>query len=905
MPEPLAPQYNPSAIEAPLYREWEDRGYFRAQAARVLRGAQPYTIVIPPPNVTAVLHMGHGLNNTLQDVLTRFRRMRGYEALYVPGTDHAGIATQNVVERVLATEGKTRNDLGREAFVERVWEFVDQTGQTILQQLRVIGCSCDWTRTRFTLEPALSRAVREAFVRLYQKDLIYRGNYIINWCPRCLTALSDEEAKDEETSGKLYHLRYPVVGPAPGLARLDDGRAYIVVATTRPETMLGDVAVAVHPDDERYRRLVGGSVELPLTGRTIPIVSDAYADPAFGSGAVKITPAHDANDFEVARRQGLPALNVLTPDAHMNENAPAALRGLERFQARQRVVDALRAQSLLEKIEDHRLSVPHCYRCATIVEPRLSEQWFVRMKPLAEPALAAAREGRLRFTPERWTGVYENWLENIRDWCISRQLWWGHRIPVWYCINSDCAEIIAAADEPTTCPACAGALKQDEDVLDTWFSSWLWPFSTLGWPDHTDDLAAFYPTQTLVTGAEILFFWVARMVMAGLQFMGELPFTDVYLNGTVRDHQGRKMSKSLGNGIDPLEVVQLFGADALRYTVIAASGIGNDVILDYQNLAEAFAPGRNFSNKIWNAGRFALMNLDESVPATSDLRSSLELADRWILSRLNSVIRENTRALESFRFHDAAETLHRFFWNELADWYLELLKPRFRGDAGPQSRLAAQATLVEVLDGILRLMHPLMPFISEDLWRRLPAQRGTGREASLMIAQWPVADAARDDQQAEQNMGDLIELIGAIRSIRTEYNVPPGRELEIVLSAADASLELALKHEQRAVHRLARVSKLSVGQDSMASRAGAHAVLRGGTDLLIPLAGLIDVDRERTRLQTELERVSGQLLATEAKLANQQFVARAPETVVANERVKAESLRDQSVRLQEKLSALE
>ena len=503
MKDTLPTQYDPKSIEAPLYREWEERGYFRANADAVLQGTPPYTIVIPPPNVTAVLHMGHGLNNTLQDVLTRWRRMQGYEALYLPGTDHAGIATQNVVERLVAQEGKTRADLGREEFVRRVWEFVNETGSAILQQLRAIGCSCDWTRTRFTLEPGLSRAVREVFVRLYQKDLIYRGNYIINWCPRCLTALSDEEAEGEETNGKLYHLRYPLVGKAEGLPHLADGRAYIVVATTRPETMLGDTAVAVHPEDERYRALIGSEIDLPLTGRRIRIVADEYVDPEFGSGAVKITPAHDPNDFEVARRRGLEALNVMTPDAHMNENAPEAFRGLDRFEARKRVVEAFRASELLEKVEDHRHTVPHCYRCGTVVEPRLSEQWFVRMKPLAEPALAASREGRLRITPEKWVKVYENWLEGIRDWCISRQLWWGHRIPVWYCQGAQCNnEMIVAVDDPQACPRCgkADTLVQDPDVLDTWFSSWLWPFSTLGWPEKTEDLKAFYPTQTLVTG---------------------------------------------------------------------------------------------------------------------------------------------------------------------------------------------------------------------------------------------------------------------------------------------------------------------------------------------------------------------------------------------------------------------
>jgi valyl-tRNA synthetase len=906
MKEQLAPQYDPSSIETPLYLEWEERGYFRAHADRVLSSTKaPYTIVIPPPNVTAVLHMGHGLNNTLQDVLTRFRRMQGFEALYLPGTDHAGIATQNVVERLLAAEGKTRADLGREAFVERVWSFVDETGQSILQQLRVIGCSCDWTRTRFTLEPALSRAVREVFVRLYHKDLIYRGNYIINWCPRCLTALSDEEAEPEESNGKLYHLRYPVAMESSALPHLPDGRAYIVVATTRPETMLGDTAVAVHPADERYRGLVGSMIDLPLTLRHIPVVADEYVDPEFGSGAVKITPAHDPNDFEVARRQGLPALNVLTADAHINENAPEAFRGLDRFDARKQVVEAFRELGLLEKVEDHRHSVPHCYRCGTVVEPRLSEQWFVRMKPLAEPALAASREGRLRFTPDRWTLVYENWLEGIRDWCISRQLWWGHRIPVWYCRNENCAEIIVTTEEPQQCPKCSGELVQDPDVLDTWFSSWLWPFSTLGWPDETEDLAAFYPTQALVTGSEILFFWVARMVMAGLEFRGALPFTDVYLNGTVRDHLNRKMSKSLGNGIDPLEVVQRFGADALRYTVIAASGIGNDVMLDYQNLPETFAPGRNFSNKIWNAGRFALMNLDERVDTVAEVSESLELADRWILSRLNAATADVTRALGAFRFHDAAETVHRFFWSELADWYLELVKPRLREDAGPESRRAAQATLVEVLDVVFRLMHPLLPFITEALWRRLPERVNLPRAESLIVAPWPVPDAARTDDRAEQQLTELTDLVGAIRSVRTEYNVPPGKEIPVSLTNPSSALREALAAEERAVRRLARVSELGAGPAAQtADGAGAHVILRGGTDLFVPLAGLIDLDRERTRLGSELNRVETQLRATEAKLSSEQFVARAPAEIVANERMKAESLRDQRSRLLDKLNAL-
>ncbi|MGQ0561536.1 MAG: valine--tRNA ligase, partial [Gemmatimonadota bacterium] len=814
MSEPLDTRYNPSAIEKPLYREWEEQGWFHPSAESVIAGEQPYTIVIPPPNVTAVLHMGHGLNNTLQDVLTRWRRMQGYQALYLPGTDHAGIATQNVVERIIAKEGKTRDDLGREAFVERVWEFVNETGSTILEQLRAIGCSCDWQRTAFTLDPQLSRAVREVFVRLYAKGLIYRGNYIINWCPRCLTALSDEEAEPHETSGKLYHFRYPL---AHGRT-LADGRNYIVIATTRPETMLGDTAVAVHPSDERYRDVIGADIELPLTHRLIPIIADEYADPEFGSGAVKMTPAHDPNDFQVMKRHEFPALNILTPDAYLNENVPERFRGMDRFAARKAVIQELQAAGLVERIEDHKLSVPHCYRCETVVEPRLSEQWFVKMKPLAEPALQAARDGRVRFTPDRWTKVYENWLENIHDWCISRQLWWGHRIPVWYCNRHDCRELIVSREDPERCPKCGSTeIFQDPAVLDTWFSSWLWPFSTLGWPDETPDLKAFYPTSTLVTGADILFFWVARMIMSGIEFMGEVPFQDVYLNGTVRDAQGRKMSKSLGNGIDPLEVVQLYGADALRYTVIAGSGLGTDLLLNHENLEETFSPGRNFANKVWNAGRFALMNLqDATVLPVAQVEKDLELADRWILSRLSAAVSGTTRALQSFRFHEAADTVYHFFWSELADWYLELIKPRFYEHASAASRQAAQATLVEVLDTVLRLMHPLMPFISDTLWRKLPETTGAAREKSLVVSRWPDAHPERVDPDAEAQLEALIELIGNVRNLRSEYAVPPATQIGIRIANPSAALEAALRAETRAVQRLARVAEITNGAEAEA-----------------------------------------------------------------------------------------
>ena len=911
MTEPLSKTYDPASIERPLYQEWLDRGYFTASAEAVLKGERdPYVIVIPPPNVTAVLHMGHGLNNTLQDLLIRWRRMKGREALWIPGTDHAGIATQNVVERQLAAEGLTRQDLGREAFVERVWEWVGQTRPRIIQQLEATGCSFDLGRERFTLDPGLSEAVREVFVRLYEKGLIYRGHYIINWCPRCLTALSNEEAEPEETAGKLYHLRYPFPSStdADHLPELADGRRYLVVATTRPETMLGDAAVAIHPGDERYSTLVGRRVELPLTGRTIPIVEDEWVDPEFGSGAVKVTPAHDPNDFEIGQRHGLPEIDIMTPTGAMSDEAPKAFRGMDRFEARKRVIAALEEQGLLERIEDYTHSVPHCYRCGTVVEPRLSEQWFVKMKPLAAPALQASRDGTVSFTPEHWKTVYENWLEDIRDWCISRQLWWGHRIPVWYCQAEECGETIVAREDPTECPGCGGGdLVQDPDVLDTWFSSWLWPFSTMGWPAETEDLRAFYPTHTLSTAPEILFFWVARMIMAGYEFMGEAPFNHVLLHATVRDHHGRKMSKSLGNGIDPLEVVDRFGADALRYTVVAGAAVGTDIQLNFENLEEAFAPGRNFANKLWNAGRFALMNLgDEAVKTPEQVRADLELSDRWILSRLSHTTRRVDGALESFRVHDAADALHGFFWGEVADWYLELIKSRLQGEAGAASREAAKATLVAVLDGVFRLLHPIMPFITEALWRRLPWPEGEERAESLMVAAWPEPRPEREDAQAEREMRALQELISAVRAIRSEYDVPARAEVVVELADAPGSLRAALDVEATSFRRLATVGELRFQEPGTGDDrgAGAHAVLQSGAELFIPLRDLIDVDRERGRLRDELERVESLLEGTTKRLGNEQFVSRAPADVVEREREKAASLRDQQERLSRKLTAL-
>ncbi len=883
---PLETRYDPSGIEAPIYARWLSRGAFHVSASDV---TDPYVMVIPPPNVTAALHMGHGLNNTIQDVLIRYQRMRGRDAVWIPGTDHAGIATQNVVEQHLAKQGVSRQDLGREAFIERTWEWVDEYGLQIIDQLKTIGCSCDWDRTRFTLDDGLSQAVREVFVRLYDKGLIYRGNYIINWCPRCLTALSNEEAVHHEVDGKLYHLRYP-------LADAEDES--VVVATTRPETMLGDTAVAVHPDDERHLHLIGCDVELPLTGRRIPIIADAYVDPEFGSGFVKITPAHDPNDFEVAARHDLPRVDVMNDDASMGEKAPKAYRGLDRFEARRRVIADLESAGLVDKIEPHRHSVGHCYRCDTMLEPRLSLQWFVKMKPLAEPALEAYRDGRLRFHPERYGATYERWLTIVRDWCISRQLWWGHRIPVWYC--DDCDELTVRREDPDACHSCGGNVRQDPDVLDTWFSAWLWPFSTLGWPDQTPDLAALYPTHTLSTAPEILFFWVARMVMAGLEFMGDIPFTNVLMHGTVRDASGRKMSKSLGNGIDPLDVVEQFGADAMRFTLVSAAALGTDMQLDHADLESSFKVGRNFANKIWNAGRFALgeLTVEDLTRAPTDTR--LELADQWILSRFGAAARKITQSLDRFRLHEAAEETYQFVWGDFCDWYLELVKPRLRGARGQASRDAAASTLAFILDGWLRLLHPVMPFITEELYCHLP---GRNSDDSLLTGPWPVGSDIEIRSGAEAVMSELQEVVGTVRNLRAEYGIDPGRNIDLVVSSLSNELRAVLAEEESGVLLLARLSNLSVEDVIPSGVPGAHAVLRSGVELFLPLEGVVDIERERERITMELARLEGLLEATEKKLANREFTERAPAEVVDREREKAVSFTQRRERLIQKRDA--
>ena len=889
MSRTLEARYDPKGIEAPLYEAWEAAGLFHVPAEEVKR---PYVISIPPPNVTGALHMGHALNHTIQDLLIRWRRMQGFDAVWVPGTDHAGIATQNVVEREIGREGLTRWDLGREAFVERVWAWVDEYGNQILEQQRAIGDSCDWTRTRFTLDEGLSRAVREVFVRLFEKGLIYRGEYIINWCPRCRTALANEEVEHRDAGGKLYHIRYPVA--TEGSASGD----FVVIATTRPETMLADTAVAVHPDDSRHAELVGGELLLPLVGRRLPVIADSYVDPEFGTGALKVTPAHDINDFEIGERHGLSRVNVLDEEARISEAAPEAYRGLDRLEARERVVEDLKAGGFLVKIEDHIHAVGHCYRCGTPVEPWLSEQWFVRMKPLADPGLAAHRDGELRFIPEHFGKKYDHWMSNIRDWCISRQLWWGHRIPVWYC--DGCGEQVVAREDPTECPACGGDLRQDPDVLDTWFSSALWPFSTVGWPDETADLKALYPTDTLVTASEIIFFWVARMVMMGQEFMGQLPFTDVVINGTVRDHLGRRMAKSLGNGIDPLEVVDRFGADAMRYTLLNGAAVGTDLQLNYEDLDSAFAVGRNFANKIWNAARFALPYLAEEDLVVPPADRSLELADRWILSRFLATARQTTEALEAYRTHDAAATVYQFGWAELADWYIELVKDRLRGDRGEASRSAAATTLAHVLDGWMRLLHPIMPFISEAIAARLP---GRASGYTIVRGPWPSPPKEWNDPDAERAFVDLQEVVGQVRNLRAEYGVDPGRHVRVVVRGAPAALQSAMDEEARGISQLARAAFEEV--DGHPAEPGAHAVLQSGAELFLPLADVLDVDRELERLDKELERLDGILAGASARLDSQDFLRKAPAEVVEREREKKRSLEERKERLEEKKRALE
>ncbi|MCL4440037.1 MAG: valine--tRNA ligase [Firmicutes bacterium] len=869
--------YNPREVEGKWYRHWECSKYFHAE---VEKDKTPFCIVMPPPNVTGQLHMGHALDNTLQDILTRWRRMQGYNALWVPGTDHAGIATQAKVEEQLAKEGLSKYDLGREKFLERVWQWKEQYGSRITTQLRHLGASCDWDRERFTMDEGCSKAVLEVFVRLYDQGLIYRDYYITNWCPHCQTTISDIEVEHLDKPGQLYYIKYPAK---------DNPEEFIMIATTRPETMLGDVAVAVNPEDDRYLHLVGKTLVLPIVGRELPVIADAYCDPAFGTGAVKMTPAHDPNDFEIGRRHGLPEVVVIDKYGKMNENA-GKYQGLDRWECRKQIVRDLEAMGALVKVEDMSHAVGHCYRCSTAIEPMLSKQWFVRMKPLAEPAIEAAKNGHITFIPERFTKIYLNWMENIRDWCISRQLWWGHRIPVYYC--RDCDETVASVTPVSGCGKCGGAMEQDPDVLDTWFSSALWPFSTLGWPDKTPELEHFYPTSVLVTGRDIIFFWVARMIFSGLRFMNQEPFKEVFIHGLVLDSLGRKMSKSLGNGVDPLDVIESHGADSLRFMLITGNTPGNDLRFHFERLDGA----RNFANKLWNASRFVMMNLGDYNPA--DQGGPYSLADRWILSRLQGAVSQVTDYLERYELGEAARVLYEFIWSEFCDWYIELAKPRLFGKTTPEDRVTAQQVLVQVLRKTLELLHPFMPFITEEIWQKLPH-----RGASIMLASWPTAEESLKDEVAESEVAVLIEVITAIRRIRGEMNVPPGKKAETILVSGDAGFRGILERNTAYVQGLANTEVKVLAELQQKPDQSASAVTRG-VEIFVPLKGLIDLDKEIARLNKELKAVQTDLARVQGKLNNQGFLAKAPADVIEKEKTKEEELSMKANALKDRLAML-
>jgi valyl-tRNA synthetase len=875
-------EYRPAEVEPRWVREWIESGLFTAGRRAE---AEPFTMVIPPPNVTGDLHIGHVLVYTLHDVVARWRRMTGRDTLWLPGTDHAGIATQAVVERELARQGKSRHDVGRAEFERLVWEWKDEYGGRILEALRRLGASVDWSRERFTLDPGLSRAVRTVFVRLYREGLIYRDRYIVNWCPRCHTAISDLETVHQPVDGKLYRIVYRGV----------DGGRDIELATTRPETLLGDTAVAVHPDDERYRDAVGGRVHVPLTGRTVPVVADPFVDPAFGTGAVKITPAHDPNDFQAARRLGLPELVVIDTEGRMT-GAAGPYAGLDRFEARQRVLRDLKEQKLLLDTRPHEHAVGHCQRCGTMIEPLASVQWFVKIAPLAAPAIEAVESGRVRFVPANWAKTYFEWMRNIHDWCISRQLWWGHRIPAWYC--DACSSVVVAEDDPEACSECGGRLRQDEDVLDTWFSSALWPFSTLGWPETTADLSRYYPTSVLITGHDIIFFWVARMIMMGLKFMGDVPFREVYIHGLVRDSEGQKMSKSKGNTIVPAEVQDRYGTDAVRFTMAILAAPGNDIPLAHERM-DGY---RAFANKLWNATRFVLMRIEGVAPR--DDRAEPTAADRWILSRLDRTVADVDDALAQYRFDRAADLLYHFVWHEFCDWYIELVKPDFAAveddaasDAAARRAATTRAVLLEVLDTTLRVLHPFMPFLTEELWARLP-----GSEGMLAGASWPVAGGARIDDAAEREMEVVRDLAVAVRHMRVESNIDPGRRIEVLLRAEGEEAQIV---ERAALQLKPLVRADSVRRvDRFASDLVAARGVTRGVEIAIPLAALLDLDAERDRLRRDLDKVEREIESRARRLSNTSFLERAPGEVVERERRIQTELVERKNRLGESLANL-
>ncbi|MGH7385563.1 MAG: valine--tRNA ligase [Candidatus Rokuibacteriota bacterium] len=868
----IADRYDPTRVEPQWYAVWEERGYFHAD---VDSPKKPYCIVIPPPNVTGSLHLGHALNNTLQDILIRYKRMDGFNALWMPGTDHAGIATQYVVERQLEKEGKTKEDLGREAFIARVWQWKEESGGTIIRQLKRLGASCDWARERFTMDPGLSVAVREVFVRLWEEGLIYQGDYIVNWCPRCQTVLSDLEVEREEQDAEFVYIKY---GP-------------LTLGTVRPETKLGDTAVAVHPRDKRYRRYVGKTLEVPsVEGNiTLQVVADSAVDPKFGTGVIKVTPGHDPTDFEIGRRHDLPIRSVIGFDGKMTALA-GKYAGLDRFETRKRIVEDMQALGLIDRIEPYRHSVGVCYRCRTVVEPLISKQWYVRTKPLAEPAIKAVRSGKIKIVPRAWSKTYFHWMENIRDWAISRQLWWGHRIPVWYCDRDGSMHV--SRTDLRECPQCRGPLRQDTDVLDTWFSSGLWPFSTLGWPETTRELKVFYPTSVLSTGFDILFFWVARMAMLGIKFLGDVPFHHVYIHALVRDADGQKMSKSKGNVVDPLNVMDRYGTDAFRFTLAALAAQGRDI-----RLAEERIEGyRNFANKIWNAARLVLTNLEGYDP-TLARRGTPSVADRWIKSRLAEATARVRRAIDTYRFNDAASAVYQFLWHEYCDWYLEIAKRSLYQPESPEARAQTQRTLVETLETTLRLLHPFMPFISEELWQRLPHQG-----ESIMLAPFPKAGRKGRDPEAERRMAPVLDFVSAIRTVRSESRISPAVELQVSVKPARPEVAAALEGSAAVIGSLARAA-ITVADDGARPANSAMATTASG-DVFVRLEGVVDFDAERQRLRKEVERARKEIAFLESKLGRPEFVARAPAEVVERERVRLVEQRETEQKLAASLAAL-
>lgn len=853
--------YDPKSAEQRWYKYWIDGGFFKAGQRPE---AEPYTIVIPPPNVTGMLHIGHAMDFTMQDILIRTKRMQGYDALWLPGTDHAGIATQTKVEQKLRSQGLSRYDLGREKFLDQVWEWKDQYANTIHEQWAKMGLSLDYSRERFTLDEGLSKAVREVFVSLYKKGLIYRGKYIINWDPVARTALSDIEVEYKEVQGHLYHLKYP----------LKDGSGHITVATTRPETMLGDTAIAVHPKDDRYKDMIGKMVVLPIVGREIPIIADDYVEQEFGSGAVKITPAHDPNDFEVGQRHQLEQISVMDDTGTMNDLA-GPYEGLDRSDCRKQIVKDLQEQGVLIQIEDHVHQVGHSERTGAVVEPYLSTQWFVKMKPLAEKAIEVQKSGKgVNFVPDRFEKIYLNWIENVRDWCISRQLWWGHRIPAWYC--ESCGELHVAHDDVTSCTKCGSTeLRQDEDVLDTWFSSALWPFSTLGWPDDTEDLKRYYSTNVLVTGYDIIYFWVARMIFTALEFTDQIPFQDVLMHGLVRDSDGLKMSKSLGNGVDPLEVIEKYGADAMRYMISTGSTPGQDLRFRWERVEQA----RNFANKIWNASRFALMNLEGFTFEDIDISGELQTSDRWILHRLNETSRDITRLIDAYEFGETGRLLYNFIWDDLCDWYIEFAKLSLYGE-DEVAKKSTKSVLAYVLDRTLRLIHPFMPFISEEIWQHLPHEGDT-----ITLAAWPEYNASFENVDAVNEMNMLMDIIRTVRNIRAEVNVPMSKKVELIVKAGDADVFGIVSRNEIFVKRFCNTSSFQVGVDIPAPDKSMIAVVTGA-ELYLPLAGLIDIEQEIARLEKEVQTLNAEVERVEKKLSNQGFVAKAPAKVIDEERAK-------------------